>query len=89
MDQYYARLTANWQVLRKVTLGTYLGYENGTYLSGAPQPYDRYGLGVTLGRAITAKLSGTLGYQFYLRQSDIVGQSYTLNLLHLGFNYAF
>jgi len=89
VDQYYARLTANWQVLRKVTLGTYLGYENGTYLSGAPQPYDRYGLGVTLGRAITAKLSGTLGYQFYLRQSDIVGQSYTLNLLHLGFNYAF
>jgi Putative beta-barrel porin 2 len=89
VDEYFARLSANWNILRKVTLGTFFSYEYGTYLTGTPETFDRYGLGVSLGRSITTKLSASLGYQFYLRQSDLAGQSYNLNVVSLNLWYAF
>jgi hypothetical protein len=89
VDEYYARLSAAWQFLRKMNLGTTLSYEYGTQLSGTPETWDRYGFAINLGRSITSKLSGSLGYQFYLRQSDLPGRSYDLNVLSLSFNYVF
>jgi hypothetical protein len=89
VDGYYARLSAGWKILRKITLGTTLSYEYGTQLSGTPETWDRYGFWITLGRSITSKLSASLGYQFYLRQSDLPDRSYDLNVVSLSFNYAF
>jgi hypothetical protein len=89
LEEYYARLSASWRILRKITLGTSLSYENGTYLSQDQAPYDRYGFGITLGRPITAKLTASLGYQFYLRQSDAPNQSYDLSVVSLNLNYQF
>jgi hypothetical protein len=89
VDEYYARLSASWKILRKMTLGTSLSYEYGTQLSGTPETWDRYGFSVNLGRTITTKLTASLGYQYYLRQSDLPGRSYDLNVVSLNFNYNF
>jgi hypothetical protein len=89
VDEYYARIAANWNILYQMTLGTYFSYEYGTYLTGSQETFDRYGLGLTLGRSITKKLSATLGYQFYIRNSNLAGQSYTINFVSLNLWYAF
>jgi hypothetical protein len=88
-EGYYARLSADWRILRQINLTTSLGYEYGTQLSGVPETWDRYDVGVSLRRNITKKLWASLGYQLYLRQSDLPGRSYDLNVASLNFNYAF
>ena len=89
VDEYYARLSGSWNILHQVTLSTTLSYEYGTYLTGTTETYDRYGFGISLGRSITSKLSASLGYQFYLRQSDSPGQNYTLSVVSLYLGYRF
>jgi len=89
VEEYFVRLSAGWKILRKITLTTSLDYENGKQLSGYAETYDRYGLGISLGRPITSKLSASLGYQYYLRESDVPGRSYDLNIVRLDLNYRF
>jgi hypothetical protein len=88
-ELYQANLRANWKILHKISLGTSLNYEHGTQLTAGSEVFTRYGAGITLGRAITRKLSGSLGYQFYWRESDLPDRNYTVNILSLNFNYAF
>ena len=73
LDEYFARLGANWNILHQVTLGTSFSYENGTYLSGYSETFDRYGFGVSVARGITSKLTASLAYQYYLRNSNRAG----------------
>jgi hypothetical protein len=89
VDRYFARWQANWQVVRKVTLGTSFSFENGTDLYVGGETYDQYGPGISLSRSITEKLSGSLGYQFYLRDSNQPNRNYTVNVVSLNFNYTF
>lgn len=89
VDRYFARWQANWQVVRKVTLATSMTYEHGSYLYAGAETYDQYGPGISLSRPITAKLIGSLGYQVYLRDSDLPGRNYTVNVVSLSVNYAF
>ena len=89
IDLYYARLHANWKVIEKVTLGTSFDYEHGSQVDIGNETFDRYGAGVTLGRPITAKLSGELGYRFYVRNSDLADRDYTVNVVSLNLNYSF
>ena len=89
VDAYYAYLTANWKIFRQITLSTSLIYNYGTQLSGTPETWERYGFGISLRRDITSKLSASLGYQFYARQSDWPGRTYDLSVVSLGFYYRF
>jgi hypothetical protein len=89
IDRYFARWQANWAVLRKLTLSTSFSYEYGTQLSGVVETYDQYGPGISLSRPITAKLTSSLGYQVYLRDSNLSGRNYTVNVVSLSFNYVF
>jgi len=89
IDRYFARWQANWRILRKVTLSTSFSYEHGSQLAAGAETYDQYGPGITLSRPITAKLSSSLGYQVYWRDSDLPGRNYTVDVVSLGFNYAF
>jgi len=89
IDQYFATWQASWRIMRKVTLGTSFSYYHGTYLYAGGGTYDQYGPGISLSRSITAKLSSSLGYQFYLRDSNTPGGNYTVNVVSLNFNYAF
>jgi hypothetical protein len=89
VDQYFVNWQANWRILRKVTLGTSFSYVNGTQLSGGGETYQQYGPGISLSRSITAKLSSSLGYQVYWRDSDLPGRNYIVNVVSVSFNYAF
>jgi len=89
IDLYYARWQANWQVLRKMSLSTTFEYEHGSQIGFGTETFDRYGPGISVGRSITRKLSGSLGYQYYWRGSDIPGRNYTVNVVTLSLNYAF
>ena len=93
IDLYFARLQANWKIMQKVTIGTSLDYEHGSQVAQVQGPgdetFDRYSGGITLGRAITKKLSGSIGYRFLWRRSDLSGQEYTANVASVNLNYAF
>jgi hypothetical protein len=89
IDLYYARLQANWQLLRKFSLSTGFDYEHGKQISFGPETFDRYGPSISLGRLITSKLSSGLAYHYYWRGSDIPGRNYTVNVVTLSFNYTF
>jgi hypothetical protein len=89
VDRYYARWSADWKIVRKVTLSTSFGFEHGTQLYGVAETYNQYGPGITLRRSITEKLAGNLGYQVFWRDSDKPGRNYTVNIVSLNFNYTF
>ena len=89
IDRYFAHWQANWQILRKVTLGTSFSYERGSQVFAGSETYDQYGPGLSLSRPITAKLSSSLGYQLYWRDSNLSGRNYTVNVVSLNLNYAF
>ena len=89
VDQYFVRWQANWQIVRKLTLATSFTYEHGSYLSAGAETYDQYGPGISFSHPITAKLSSSLGYQYYLRDSNLPGRNYTVNVVSLNLTYTF
>ena len=89
IDRYYANWQANWAILRKVTLGTSFSYEEGSQLFAGAETYSQYGPGISLSRPITAKLTSSLGYQLYWRDSNLANRNYTLSIVSLNLNYAF
>jgi hypothetical protein len=89
IDRYYANWQANWAIMRKVTLGTSFSYEEGSQLFFGAETYSQYGPGISLSRPITAKLTSSLGYQLYWRDSNLAGRNYTLSIVSLNFNYVF
>lgn len=89
IDRYYANWQANWAIMRKVTLGTSFTYEEGSQLFAGAETYSQYGPGITLSRPITAKLTSSLGYQLYWRDSNLANRNYTLSVVSLNLNYVF
>ena len=89
IDRYFVRWQANWKVLYKVTLSTSFSYEHGTQVYAGSETYDQYGPGISLSRAITAKLSSSLGYQYFWRDSNLAGRNYTVNVVSLNLTYTF
>ena len=89
IEQYFVRWGANWQIVRKVSLGTTFSYANGTDLYVGGETYDQYGPGISLNRTITQKLSSSLGYQVYWRTSNQANRNYTVNVVSLNLNYTF
>ena len=89
VDLSYARLLANWKIMRKVSIGTSVNYDHGSQIGSGGETFDRYGAGITLSRNITSKLSAILGDQFYWRTSNIADREYVNNIVSVNFNYAF
>jgi len=89
VDLIYARWLANWKVMEKVGISTSLQYEHGTQVTFTGETFDRYGGSISLSRTLTAKSTGSLGYQFYWRTSDVKGRDYTANIVSLNFSYRF
>ena len=85
----FCALAGNWQILQKVTLGTSFSYEHGTQVYFGGETYDQYGPGISLSRPITAKLTSSLGYQLYWRDSNLAGRNYTVQVVSLRLNYTF
>jgi hypothetical protein len=89
IDTYNANLQINWHIIRQFTLGTSFVYNHGTQLSTTGEIYDQYGPQITLGRALTEKLTGSIGYQMYWRNSNEAGRDYTVSIVSLNLNYRF
>ncbi len=89
MDLWRVNYSASWNLFWKTGLGTTLSYEHGTRGGASGEIFDRYGAGIALSRGLTKKASGSIGYSFYLRNSNVPGQDYMQNRLVLNVTYAF
>jgi hypothetical protein len=94
-DRYFVRLEPSWTLFKNYQLSTPIFWEKGSQLanqlygSGGSTDYNQYGAGINIGRSITQKLSGTLGYQFVRESSGQSGLNYTANIVSLNFSYRF
>jgi hypothetical protein len=89
LDLWQIRHSAAWNILRKTGVGTTLSYEHGTQSGVSGETLDRYGAGISLSRTLTKNATGSLGYQFYLKNSDVAGRGYLQNRLVLDVAYTF
>jgi len=89
VDLYYARYSADWKLLRKTSLGISISYEHAIDSGGTEEKLDRYGVGISLSRALTQQLSSSVAYQFYQKEAEPDSDSYVENRLVLNLNYAF
>jgi uncharacterized protein (PEP-CTERM system associated) len=89
VERYFAHWQANWQIINKVTLSTSFSYEHGSQVTAGSETYDQYGPGISLSRALTAKLSTSLGYQYYWRNSNLPDRNYDVSVVSLNLNYTF
>jgi hypothetical protein len=90
VDTYYARWQANWKLIRETRISTSFSYEQGTVGFAGSETYDRYGPGVSLTRDfLKNKLSSSLGWRYYWRESDLPGRDYGVNIVSLNLMYNF
>lgn len=85
----YARHTASWRLFLKTTLQTSLSYERVEETREFGEIANRFGVGIGLARSLTQRLTGSLRYQYYLKDSDLENRSYTQNGLVLDLRYTF
>jgi hypothetical protein len=89
-DAYTANLSANWTVVEKLSLATTFLYQRGTEIGVVGgETYYQYGPTISLGRALTKKLTSGLEYQYLDRGANVPGQQYTLNVVTLSLSYQF
>ena len=89
VDLAYIQLRANWHLIRKVGLSTSLAFEHGSDLSRSGETFARYGPGISVDRVLAERLTGTLTYQWYRRDSNESGRNYTTNMLLAHLTYEF
>lgn len=90
---YTVRVDPNWILFKKFSLSTpfwwreaSLAYNSTAYQN---QNYDQFGLGASLGRSLSQKLTGTISYQWIKETSDQANLNYTVNIVSLNFTYRF
>ena len=86
---WHINYSASWSIIRDTGVTTLFSYEQGTQGGTFGENYDRYGAGITFSRQLAKSTTGSIGYQFYLKDSDVRGRSYTQNRLVLSVAYAF
>ena len=90
---YFVRLTPAWSLFQNYTLTTPVWWQQGTRLYnntfGSAADYQQIGLGFTVGRQVTRKLSANVGYNFVDETSNQAGLAYTVHTVDLNFNYQF
>jgi uncharacterized protein (PEP-CTERM system associated) len=89
VELIYFRHGAAWQLFRKTSVTTSLSYEYFKENRQQPETGNRYGAGLGLSRALTRKLTGSLRYAFYYKDSDVDASDYTQNRLVLDLVYRF
>jgi len=85
----YLRHGATWRLFRQTSVTTSLSYEYFRETRQQGEKGSRYGAGLGLVRPLTQKLTGSLRYLFYLKDSDVRTREYTQNRLVLDLIYRF
>ena len=88
-ENYYANLNATWYVLREITVTTPFSWTRGTALYGNSAPFDQYQAGISFGRKLAEKLTGSIGYRLVVRDSGSNSGDYVANFVSLSFSYQF
>jgi len=94
---YYVRLNPTWQLFEKYSINTSISWQDGTYIYGSTafggEDYQQIRLGASVSRALTKKLSATVGYTFVQETSNQshyqTGLDYTENIVDLILSYQF
>ena len=85
-----ANLRFEYKIFSKVSLGNRLSYEKAREFRGLlPQDYDRLGIGVHAGYQILRKLTGSMSYDYLLKNSDVPFFGYAQNRVSLMLTYQF
>jgi hypothetical protein len=88
-ERYTVRWQPNWNFLRNYTISTPLWWEHATEVYFQTDSYDQYGAGISIGRQLSKKLSGSISWQFVKETSGQRGMNYTDNIVGLNFSYQF
>jgi hypothetical protein len=86
-DAYIASWQGNWHVVRKTTISTSFTYQHGTQFAYGTETYDWFGPQLLIKRPITRKLTATLGYRYFWRESTLPQNQYTADLVSLNLDY--
>lgn len=93
LQYLYARASVSWNIIRGYGLVTSFGYENGEEAGrisgGDNENFDRFYVGASVNKRLSEKLSTSLGYYLYQRDSNFAGLDYTQNRLVLTVWYGF
>jgi hypothetical protein len=89
VDMYSFNWQANWRVIRKTSLSTAFVYNHGSQGSSSGETFDQYGPQIRLGWRLSDKLSSSVGYQFYQRNSNESGRGYSVNVVSFDLKYTF
>lgn len=89
LDLYSFNWSANWKIFQKTSLSTSFDFEHGSQLSSGAETFDRYGPAINLGRNITEKMNGSIGFQYYWRGSNLAGRDYTAFTITSNLSYRF
>ena len=103
IQELVANYSVSLSLTGRVTLGTGFTYEQGTQPFETPvnifpfgtfyfqslENYNRYGATLSASWQATEKLAATLAYSYYLRDSSVKGNGYTVNSLSLNVSFTF
>ena len=92
IEDSYFRPSANWNVIKNVTLQTSLFYEHGDEVGGQQaslleKNYDWYGGSLSLSYSPMKRLRISLNYRLTMRSSDVASGEYTQNMVGLQITY--
>ena len=98
-EQLVATYSVFWALTQRIHLGTSFTYENGSqpfpvvlpggFVSQSIEHFELYGVQPQISWQLTDKLSGSLGYSYWLRRSNVDGRNYLQNSVSCGFVYTF
>ena len=87
------RYNITWRFRPNTSLGgnaSYvIGNQPGIGTGSRTEDFDQFGYGLNLSHNFTTRLSGSLGYTLYVRESNLPDRGYRQNLATLSFRYQF
>lgn len=89
LDLYYLNYLAKLQLIRNFPISLGLSYQHGIDHGGIGETFDLYGARLLVEHQFTQKLTGSIEYRYWNRNSSLLGHGYFQNQLALQFTYSF
>lgn len=89
LDYYYFRLSSNWRASQNLTIQSPLSFESTSSTGTRAEKYQFWTLGLSATYRLSDKLSVSGGYNYRMRDSNLVGADYVENQLVLDTRYSF
>jgi hypothetical protein len=89
---YFVRVDSNWNIFNHYVISTPVWWQQGTRVyntTAGAADYEQIGLGLSVTRALTQKLSASISYQFVKETSNQSDLTYSDNIVDLNLLYQF